>query len=239
MSAERRPASMGERWRRVTSTGVDFEELERALASMTSIGSPRIRIQPGSIQTELEGSMGALHEVSVHVPTLPNRIWPQVLRVMRRSHSMIEGLRAGLVPRSFDRLIARVSGEALFPDARRVTSACTCSEPERPCRHILALHELFARRLEEQPWQLLVMRGVQLRELLDQAARQPADAELPALPFGAREEPILLPEGESGDLDEALSNREIRSLLGAHQARTIGVVAKALERFRAAPRAED
>jgi hypothetical protein len=92
---------------------------------------------------------------------------------------------------------------------------------------------LFARRLEEQAWQLLVLRGVPVRDLLEQSERRAAEGELPPLPFGAREEPILLPEGESGDLDEVLSAREIRSLLGAHQARTVGTVAEAIRRFRA------
>ena len=104
---DKRPPSMGERWRRITSHGVDIEELERALASLPSIRNPRLRIQPGAIMAEMEGSMGALHEVSVHVPMLSSKIWPQVVRVMRRSASMLDQLREGLVPRSYDRLIAR------------------------------------------------------------------------------------------------------------------------------------
>lgn len=229
MRPEKRPLSMGERWRRITTHGVDLLELERALASLPAIRNPRVRIQPGAIMAEMEGSMGALHEVSIHVPMLPSRIWSQVVRVMRRSASMLDQMRQGLVPRSFDRLIARVSGEPVFPEPRRVTSACTCSEPERPCRHILALHELFARRMEEKPYELLTLRGVDLRAILEAASRPHEAGELPPLAFGAKEEPVLFPEGDDVELDVALTISQVRNLLGAHQAGKVQVVAQAID----------
>ena len=214
---DRRPISMGQRWRRISTHSVDDNRLELALDSLPSIRSPRLKILPGSIQAEMEGVMGSINEVSIHVPRLPTRIWSQVVRVMRRSSSMQEALAAGRVPRSFDRLIARISGESITPEARRVSSACTCGTLEVPCRHVLALHELFARRLDERPWESLTLRGVDLRQLLDDSARDAHSEDLPPLAFGSREEPVLFPEGEEGDLDSALSPGQISSLLGRQQ----------------------
>ncbi|MBK8980580.1 MAG: hypothetical protein IPM29_32150 [Planctomycetes bacterium] len=225
---EQQPLSMAERWRRIAAVEADDRALDRAMASLAALRNPRVRIRAGAIQAEMEGTMGALHEVSVQAPPLPARVWPQVVRVLRRSASMLDGLRKGLVPRSFDRLIARIAGEAVFPEPRRISSACTCSEPERPCRHILALHELFARRLDEKPYELLVLRGVPLRDLLDKASRPPAEGELPPLAFGAREEPVLFPEGAGIALDTPLSQSEIRALLGSYQAGKIETVAAAI-----------
>ena len=105
---EPRALTMGERWRLITSQSVEDHRLEQALASLPSIRSPRVRVGAGSIQAEIEGSMGALHEVSIQAPPLPAKIWPQVVRVLRRSSSMLEALKKGQVPRSFDRLIARI-----------------------------------------------------------------------------------------------------------------------------------
>jgi len=222
---------MGERWRRVTSHGADLDQFEQALASLPSVRSPRVRIQAGSIQAEMEGAMGSIHEVSIQTPTLPARVWPPVVRVMRRSSSMLEGLQQGLVPRAFDRLLARVSGEAVFPEPRRITSGCTCNDPEPPCRHVLALHELFARRLDENPWELLVLRGVPLRKLIADAARPPGEGELPPLAFGAQEEPVLFPEGEDGDLDSVLSPGQVSRLVGTDVARSRKVVRAAIDAF--------
>lgn len=238
---EPRALTMGERWRLITSQSVEDHRLEQALASLPSIRSPRVRVGAGSIQAEIEGSMGALHEVSIQAPPLPAKIWPQVVRVLRRSSSMLEALKKGQVPRSFDRLIARIVGEAVFPEVRRVSSACTCSEPDPPCRHILALHELFARRLEDSPWELLVLRGVPLRDLIDQASRSPAEGELPPLAFGAKEEPVLFPEGAGVELDTPFEKPHVRSLLGAGQAGKVSTVRAVIEAYAmpATPAGED
>ncbi len=232
---ERRSVTLGDRWRRITTAGVDDTVLEKALEALPSIRKPRLRVVPGSIQAEMEGAMGSINEVSIHVPRLQTRIWPQVIRVLRRSASMQDALRAGRVPRSFDRLIARISGEALLPEPRRVSSACSCSDQEVPCRHIQALHEQVARRLDDKPWELLILRGVELRELLREAA-EPLSADLPPLAFGAREEPVLFPEGERGDFDSILTPGQVRSLLGSRQASLTEYIDQAIRTYIEAPR---
>ena len=141
-----------------------------ALEALPSIRKPMVRIRPGSIRCEMEGAMGSIHEVSLQIRTLPQRDWPTLIRVLRRSKTIIEALENGRVPRSFDRLVARIVGEPLFPDARSVTFGCSCDLPEKPCRHVLALHELFARRLDEKPYEILQLRGVDLHATLAKAS---------------------------------------------------------------------
>lgn len=211
--SERKPVSLSERWRREATRDIDEERLSEAVETMPTIRQSLVRINKGSVHAELEGLMGSIHEVSIHAPVLPNKIWPQVALVLRRSASMLKALSEGRVPRSFDRLVARIAGEPIFPETRRVTYACTCPDPDLPCRHILAVHELFARRLETKPWELLIMRGIDLAGLLDQA-RKATGEDLPSLAFGASEEPILFPEGEAGDLENTLTPGQSRRLLG-------------------------
>lgn len=230
---ERQPISLGERWRREANRGVDDKRLQIALSTLPSVRKPAVRVHPGAIHAEMEGAMGAIHEVSIHVPLLPQKIWPQVARRLRRSPSVMEALSQGRVPRAFDRLVARVAGESVFPESRRVTSACTCGAPEQACRHVLALHELFARRLEERPWELLVLRGVDLHHLLERARSTDAGEGLPRLAFDAREEPVLFPEGEEGDLDFVLSSGQVRDLVGLRPAEHYEVVAEAIARYAA------
>ncbi len=226
---ERRPVSLGERWRREANRGIDPRRLEQALATLPSVRNPNLRVRGGAIQAEMEGAMGSIHEVSVRVPTLQSRIWPQVARVMRRSPSMIHALEAGRVPRSFDRLVARISGEPLFPEARRVSSGCTCGEPVQPCRHALALHELFARRLDEKPYLLLALRGLDLHDLLARASTEQPDERHPALAYAAVEEPLLFPEGEEGDLEYVLTREQVARLLGLLPPDLVAAAAAAVE----------
>ena len=212
---ERKTVSLGERWRREATRGIDDTRLAAALEALPSIRKPMVRIRAGSIRCEMEGAMGSIHEVSLQIRTLPQRDWVVLVRVLRRSKSIVEALENGRVPRSFDRLVARVVGEPLFPDARSVTFGCSCDLPEKPCRHVLALHELFARRLDERPWEILMLRGVDLQAMLAKVRQTEPDADLPPLAFGVPEEPVLYPDAEDADLGQSLGPAQVRWFTGA------------------------
>ncbi len=233
--SEQKSVSLGERWRRDATRGVDDKRLAAALELLPAIRKPMVRIRPGSMKAEMEGAMGSIHEVSLQVVTLPQKDWPTVVRVLRRSKSIVEALEQGRVPRAFDRLIARIVGEPLFPDARRVTFGCSCDLQEKPCRHVLALNELFARRLDEKPWELLVLRGIDLHGLLAKVRQTATEQDLPPLAFGAPEEPVLYPEAEGADLDAALAPTQVRWLLGDVTPRAFEAVKKRLDALLQTP----
>lgn len=230
---ERKAISLGERWRREATRGVDDQRLAAALEALPSIRKPMVRIRPGSIRAEMEGSMGSIHEVSLQIRTLPMRDWLTLIRVLRRSRSIVEALEQGRVPRSFDRLVARIVGEPLFPDARRVTFGCSCDLAEKPCRHVLALHELFARRLDERPYELLGLRGIDLQAMLAKVQQAGVDPDLPPLAFGAPEEPVLYPEAEDAELDTTLNGAQVRWLLGIAPQRVVDAAFATLDRVLA------
>ncbi len=228
---ERKAISLGERWRREATRGIDDARLAAALDSLPNIRKPMVRIRSGSIRAEMEGSMGSIHEVSLQIRTLPQKDWPTLVRVLRRSKSIVEALEDGRVPRSFDRLVARIVGEPLFPDARSVTFGCSCDLPEKPCRHVLALHELFARRLDEKPWEVMLLRGVDLQDLLAKVHQQPAGGDLPPLAFGVPEEPVLYPDAEDADLGQSLPPSVARWLVGDVSPRLVDAALKAFDRL--------
>jgi uncharacterized Zn finger protein len=234
--SERKTVSLGERWRREATRGVDDSRLAAALEALPSIRKPMVRIRAGSIRAEMEGSMGSIHEVGITIRTLPQKDWPTVVRVLKRSRSIVEALDQGRMPRAFDRLVARIVGEPLFPDARRVTFGCSCDLPEKPCRHVLALHELFARRLDEKPYELLVLRGIDLHGLLAKVKQTGTDPDQPPLAFTAAEEPVLYPDAEDADLDNALATPQVKWLLGTSSPRFVDAALAALARLdRPAP----
>lgn len=226
--AERKSVSLGERWRREATRGVEDARLAAALEALPSIRKPMVRIRPGSIRCEMEGAMGSIHEVSLQIRTLPQRDWPTLIRVLRRSKTIIEALENGRVPRSFDRLVARIVGEPLFPDTRSVTFGCSCDLPEKPCRHVLALHELFARRLDEKPYEILQLRGVDLHATLAKVNQSEPDGDLPPLAFGVPEEPVLYPDAEDADLGQSLGNEQVRWFTGALRLDCVDAALKAL-----------
>lgn len=230
---ERKSVSLGERWRREATRGIDDARLAAALDALPSIRKPMVRIRAGSIRAEMEGSMGSIHEVSLQIRTLPQKDWMTLVRVLRRSRSIVEALENGRVPRSFDRLVARIVGEPLFPDARSVTFGCSCDLPEKPCRHVLALHELFARRLDEKPYEVLMLRGVDLHALLAKVHQATPEGDLPPLAFGVPEEPVLYPDAEDADLGQGLTNTQVRWFVGDISQRLVDAALLALAQLPA------
>ena len=226
--SERKTVTLGERWRREATRSVDDARLAAALEALPSIRKPMVRIRAGSIRCEMEGAMGSIHEVSLQIRTLPTRDWNTLVRVLRRSKSIVEALDGGRVPRSFDRLVARIVGEPLFPEARSVTFGCSCDLPEKPCRHVLALHELFARRLDEKPWELMLLRGIDLQDLLTKVRQTETDGDLPPLAYGVPEEPVLFPDAEDADLGQILSSAQVRWLTGEVSVACVDAALKAL-----------
>lgn len=235
---DRKIISLGERWRREATRGIEDNRLAAALEVLPGIRKPKVRIRSGSIHAEMEGSMGSIHEVSLQIRTLPNREWPTLIRVLRRSKSIVEALENGRVPRSLDRLIARIVGEPLFPDARSVTFGCSCDLPDKPCRHVLALHELFARRLDEKAYELLLLRGIDLHKLLADVHAEAHDDDLPPLPFGVPEEPVLYPDAEDADLGQCLSPPQVHWLLGEGSSRFAEASLRALDDLQASRKDE-
>jgi uncharacterized Zn finger protein len=232
---ERKSVSLGERWRREATRGIDDKRFAAALEALPAIRKPMVRIRPGGIRAEMEGAMGSIHEVALHIRTLPVKDLATVVRVLRRSRSIVDALENGRVPRSFDRLIARIIGEPLFPDARRVTFGCSCDLPEKPCRHVLALHELFARRLDEKPWELLSLRGLDLHDLLTRVRQSTADPDQPPLAYSAPEEPVLYPEAEDADLESPMTPHQTRWLLGIVSQRFVDAAFTAIARLEPQP----
>ena len=51
--SENRPVSLGERWRRDATRGVDDKRLAAALELLPSVRKPMVRIRPGSLRAEM------------------------------------------------------------------------------------------------------------------------------------------------------------------------------------------
>ena len=100
---------------------------------------------------------------------------------------------------------------------------------------MLALHELFARRLDERPWELLLLRGVDLHDTLAKVKQTEPDHDLPPLAFGVPEEPVLYPDAEDADLDQSLGTPALRWLIGDVSQRAVDAALQALNELSADP----
>ena len=91
---------------------------------------------------------------------------------------------------------------------------------------------MFARRLDDRPWELLTLRGVDFHNLLDASSKAPDPAELVALAFDAREEPIIAPDGDGVELEPTLTSLQVRRLLATDQDAKLKDVLAVIETYR-------
>ena len=100
---------------------------------------------------------------------------------------------------------------------------------------MLALHELFARRLDEKPWEVLLLRGIDLQSLLTKVQQVTPDTELPPLAFGVPEEPVLYPDAEDADLGQSLGTAQVRWIVGDVSMRLVDAALAALKSLPTEP----
>lgn len=85
------------------------------------------------------------------------------------------------------------TGVTIWPGPGDIRAECACGRATRPCVHVAALHAALAARLDEEPHELLRLRGRSAQRLLDDVRRARGELDAPAAaaadlrdPFRAR-----------------------------------------------------
>ncbi len=123
-------------------------------------------VQPGIVVSRVQGSRSTPYVVTVAAATLTDEQWTAVHGAITAKLTFAAQLLAGQVPPELEEVFDD-AGVALLP-ARwsDVSAACSCPDWENPCKHIAAVLYVFADRLDDDPWQLLLWRGRTRDELL-------------------------------------------------------------------------
>lgn len=96
------------------------------------------------------------------LPVWEDETWEALLAELSGELRATAAVLAGELPDDLEERAA-AHGVEVFPTDP--TGTCTCTE-RQPCRHVASLHHTFARQLDEDPFQLLELRGKGRRTLL-------------------------------------------------------------------------
>jgi uncharacterized Zn finger protein len=119
----------------------------------------KLAIAPGAVAAQVRGSYWENYTVRLIVAPFPDRVWVSVLDGLASEAQYLAKVLAGELPRELE-VLCEQAGASLFPASlSEVTETCTCLDPVRPCKHILALQLAFAQRIDTEPSQLLMLRG--------------------------------------------------------------------------------
>ena len=141
-----------------------------------------LRTAPGLLSARVQGSRATPYLVEVGMPVLDDRQWAVVVRTVADQARHAARLLACQAPEGLEAELER-QGIRLFPHPAELHTSCGCEDPSPTCKHVAAVLEAAARRLDDDPFLLLHLRGRgRERFLADLAAaraeRERADAAL-------------------------------------------------------------
>jgi uncharacterized Zn finger protein len=141
-----------------------------------------LRTAPGLLTAWVQGSRATPHLVEVGLPVLDDRDWDRVVRAVAEQARHAARLLAGQAPVGLED-----EGVRLFPHPAEIGSSCGCDDPSLWCKHVVAVIEAAARRLDRDPFLLLHLRGRGRERFLADlaAARGGADRPATGLPLAA------------------------------------------------------
>ncbi|MFD4369641.1 SWIM zinc finger family protein [Rhodococcus sp. NPDC058521] len=171
-------------------------------------------ISAGFVTGEVQGSQIHPFTARVAIPVLDEEHIVALTDQVREAPGSVSTLAGGKVP--------QILGPALLPSGpSELQFDCTCPDVGWPCKHAAAIAYLTAERIDEDPLQILRLRGVEFETLMDGIADPGRGSDGPeewdsSDWFGDRGRLPALPRPEPrpavDDLDPGLLRRAFRAL---------------------------
>jgi uncharacterized Zn finger protein len=157
----------GKAWCTNLESYSDFENrLPRGRTYVRNGSVVDLKIENGRIKALVSGS--ELYTVQIDIAALPKTAW-QVLKKLcaGKIGSLVELLQGKLSNAVMEAVTDRADG--LFPKPREIVMRCSCPDYAGMCKHVAAVMYGIGNRLEQAPELLFGLRGVDHRELIEQA----------------------------------------------------------------------
>lgn len=130
-----------------------------------------IEFQGAKVLAQVQGTDPQPYKVIISLSPFSAEDWQYVVETLATKAIYSAQLLAGEMPASIEQVFA-ANGLSLFPfQLAEVNSACSCPDPQNPCKHIAAVYYLLGDRFREDPFVLFQLRG-QTRHQILQSLRQ-------------------------------------------------------------------
>lgn len=131
----------------------------------------RIEFQGEKVLAQVQGTDPRPYVVTISLDPFTAEDWQYVVETLATKAIYSAQLLAGEMPPEIEQVFA-ANGLSLFPfQLAEVNSACSCPDPQNPCKHVAAVYYLLGDRFREDPFVLFQLRG-QTRQQILQSLRQ-------------------------------------------------------------------
>ncbi len=168
----------------------DFENrLPRGRTYVRNGSVVDLKLDGGRVTALVSGS--ELYEVRVDITPLPKPQWDALkARCAGKIGTLVELLQGKLSQAVMERVTDRKQG--LFPKPAEITMRCSCPDYAGMCKHVAAAMYGVGHRLDSSPELLFALRGVDQKELIEQA--------IPTAPVRSKRGAPTIADGDLGDI---------------------------------------
>lgn len=137
-------------------------------------------IQPGRVNSRVQGSRPQPYKVRIEIEPLTDKEWDKVADAMAAQAVFAAKLLAGEMPQNIEEAFAAAK-VGLFPErADDLDTDCSCPDWANPCKHIAAVYYLLGERFDEDPFLIFQLRGRTKEQIIAALrARRSADGAKP------------------------------------------------------------
>lgn len=180
------------RWVAVIEQCIDPARLARGRSYARRGQVVSVTIEPGLVTAFVQGTRKTPYQIRLGFETVTDEARGFILFRFRERAAYTARLLAGEMPDEIEEIF-KESGAPLFPTKETLRRfKCSCPDDATPCKHIIAVLLLLAEELEEDPFILLRLRGLDKESLINlltleiprdglaQAAGDSADGPWPA-----------------------------------------------------------
>ncbi|MDJ1133173.1 SWIM zinc finger family protein [Streptomyces iconiensis] len=161
----------------------DTARLARGRTYARDGGVDAIRVRPGRVTGFVHGSRPRPYRAELRLPVLSEDAWDAFLDTVAARPAHVAALLDGELPAAVA-AEAEAAGVRLLPVRGEFVPVCSCPDRERPCKHAAALCYAAGRLLDDDPFVLLLIRGREENELLEELVRRSALLEADVSPGG-------------------------------------------------------
>ena len=174
---------------------IDPARLSRGRSYARSGQVLNLDIQPGRIDSRVQGSVPRPYKVKIEIKPLSEKEWERVADAMSQQALFAAKLLAGEMPQNIEEAFSAAK-VTLFPASRGdLKTACSCPDHSNPCKHIAAVYYLLGEQFDSDPFLLFRLRGKTKDEIISmlrtrRAQEALAEGEAKAVEPPTPEEPL-------------------------------------------------
>ena len=164
------------KWMNVVEACVDEELLTKGKIYAKRGQVASIEIEAGLVTAFVQGTRAAPYQIRLGFETVTDNARRLIVMRMREHAYFAANLLVQKMPGEMEEVFSD-AGAPFFPTKAAIRRyKCTCDSDTAPCKHIVAVLLLLAEVIDDNPFLLLKLRGIEREGLIDLLTRETNDS---------------------------------------------------------------